>query len=477
MYAVWKPNPQVTITSNPTSVTAVAGNPVTVGVGATGNGTLSYQWYYNSSNSNSGGTAISGATGTTYSFTASTSRYYYCIVTSNVAGSTASRASATALITVQAANYCTTRSGTTTYYNTLAQAVSGATSGGGDAGGGTITVLNSITDTSGVSTNKTITINVNGKTLTRTSSITTSGGTLTISGGGTMYCTQDTALIRSTGGNITTNGGTLRSASHVISSSSANCVLIVNGGYLYSDGGASINSGTIYGKGRTTINMEDCTSVEIKNNAYVFVPWMDKNAIAIRKGNGRGELVITGNGTRIGNGSTFQVGTNGNYNVPAGAISFAGSTLNIRDSARVMGGPHGGPAVALYSGATLNCTGSSCLYASRQSIMEGFWTAEDDATCVTISGSGCKVIFNSTGYFYCTAAYVANANNYAATYTVTKGHFVSRYNQYMFYQNGKAVTTYAASNTKGERTFCYMNAFNSVPNKKIPNCYYYTKGV
>ncbi len=248
LYAVWTPNPQVTITTNPSSITAVSGNPVTFRVAATGNGTLTYQWYYNTSNSTTGGTAISGATGTSYSCTASASRYYYCIVTSNVDGSKASKASATALLTVQAANYSTTRSGTTTYYNTLAQAVSGATSGGGDSGGGTITVLNSLTDTSGVSTNKTITINTNGKTVTRTSAITTTGGTLTTRGTGTMFCNADTPLLYSTGGNISTNGGTLRSRNNVILSSAnaTSCVINVNGGYIYSDG--DLNGSTITGR-------------------------------------------------------------------------------------------------------------------------------------------------------------------------------------------------------------------------------------
>lgn len=47
--------------------------------------TLSYQWYVNSANSNVGGTAVSGATGASYSLPtgrlAGTSEYYYCVVT------------------------------------------------------------------------------------------------------------------------------------------------------------------------------------------------------------------------------------------------------------------------------------------------------------------------------------------------------------------------------------------------------------
>lgn len=99
------------------------------------------------------------------------------------------------------------------------------------------------------------------------------------------------------------------------------------------------------------------------------------------------------------------------------------------------------------------------------------------SACVVAQSSGCKVTFNSTGYFYCTATYVANAGANAATYTVTKGHFVSRGNKYMFYQKGAAVTAYASSAKAGNRNFGYMNNYNSVASIKIPGCYYYTKGI
>ena len=137
-------------------------------------------------------------------------RYYYCTVTCTVGGVTKTVKSNAVKLTVQAANYSTLKSGTTTYYNTLNSAINGATSGGGDSGGGTITVLNSLTDYSSASTNKTIAINTNGKTVTRNASIITTGGTLTIKGNGSIYCNSSSvATIQCSGGNLSTAGQVL----------------------------------------------------------------------------------------------------------------------------------------------------------------------------------------------------------------------------------------------------------------------------
>ena len=78
---------------------STAGNPAS----------YSYQWYKNTSNSNSDGSAISGATGSSYTIAASSvtkslnGTYYYCIVRTNKVGSLAdfSRTSRAAKLTVQ----------------------------------------------------------------------------------------------------------------------------------------------------------------------------------------------------------------------------------------------------------------------------------------------------------------------------------------------------------------------------------------
>ncbi|ULQ60612.1 hypothetical protein K7I13_04850 [Brucepastera parasyntrophica] len=93
--------PQVTTTVNPDVLVTLE-----VEAESTDGGTLSYQWYSNTSNSNSGGNSVGGATSASYSpSTASVgTTYYYCVVTNtnnSVTGTTtAAAASNTATVTV-----------------------------------------------------------------------------------------------------------------------------------------------------------------------------------------------------------------------------------------------------------------------------------------------------------------------------------------------------------------------------------------
>lgn len=81
----------VSISAEPQSVTAAVGTAVSLAVTASGNGTVSYQWY-------KGGAAISGATSATYSIaalgTSDGGRYYVRVTDTN-----GSLASATAVVT------------------------------------------------------------------------------------------------------------------------------------------------------------------------------------------------------------------------------------------------------------------------------------------------------------------------------------------------------------------------------------------
>jgi kumamolisin len=103
-----------TITSEPQSETVTAGSSFSFSVTATGSSPLAYQWYLN-------GTAISGATGSSYSksSSATTDAGSYTVVVSNAAGSATSSA---ATLTVDAAAVQTA-------------APAAAASGGGGGGG------------------------------------------------------------------------------------------------------------------------------------------------------------------------------------------------------------------------------------------------------------------------------------------------------------------------------------------------------
>ncbi|GAA0136198.1 hypothetical protein YSY43_30390 [Paenibacillus sp. YSY-4.3] len=92
----------------PADQTVIVGDSALVSAAATvsDNGVLSYQWYSNTVNSNSGGTLISGATGPTYAppTTTAGTTYYYVVVTNmnnSVNGTkTAAAASSAAKVTV-----------------------------------------------------------------------------------------------------------------------------------------------------------------------------------------------------------------------------------------------------------------------------------------------------------------------------------------------------------------------------------------
>jgi hypothetical protein len=78
------------ITSHPQDATVDTGGSValTVTASVSDGGTLSYQWYRNAANSNTGGTAIPGATGTSYSpptASAGTTYYYVAVTNTNTA--------------------------------------------------------------------------------------------------------------------------------------------------------------------------------------------------------------------------------------------------------------------------------------------------------------------------------------------------------------------------------------------------------
>ncbi|MBW7473898.1 S-layer homology domain-containing protein [Paenibacillus oenotherae] len=106
------------ISTGLTDRTANTGDTVTLSVTATasGSGTLSYQWYSNSTNSNTGGDSINGATSATYepSSSAVGTTYYYVVITNtnnNATGSkTATATSSAAKVTVNALTHASTPS-------------------------------------------------------------------------------------------------------------------------------------------------------------------------------------------------------------------------------------------------------------------------------------------------------------------------------------------------------------------------------
>lgn len=85
LYARWVYIPVITGPSNVSMTYGESGKTVSVSVPAQTSHSYTYQWYVNSANNNTGGTAVSGATSASYTIptgkTAGTTEYYYCVVT------------------------------------------------------------------------------------------------------------------------------------------------------------------------------------------------------------------------------------------------------------------------------------------------------------------------------------------------------------------------------------------------------------
>ncbi len=103
-------NAATIISTSPVNQTVCLNSAVTVlTVAATGSGTLSYQWYSNTTNSNSGGTSISSAISASFTPSSTTSGvvYYYAVATSSSCGSATSNAATFTVNALPVAGTCT----------------------------------------------------------------------------------------------------------------------------------------------------------------------------------------------------------------------------------------------------------------------------------------------------------------------------------------------------------------------------------
>ena len=150
------------------------------------------------------------------------------------------------------ANYSVTTKNGSYYFKTLAEAVAKA-----DSDGSTITILQTNTDVSTVIIDKNVTINTNGKTVTRNATITVNNAkTVTINGTG-GFTTSATNTFTLNGGNLTVNDGTIYSSGAVA---------------IGQTGAGTINilGGTIKGKTAAISSLQAAT-VNIGNNSNSIV--------------------------------------------------------------------------------------------------------------------------------------------------------------------------------------------------------------
>ena len=241
--------------------------------------------------------------------------------------------------------------------------------------------------------NKTVTIDTNGKTLTRENSyIITTGGTLTIRGNGMINNTSDVVAIYGGGGNVAIRDNpTIKTLNNAIYVNNVNSSLDLQGGYLYSTG-------------RTALCIVKCKDAII-SNTWIYTPVKDRNAIVIGAEN-TGNLIIEGNSV-IGNATKNELGLGTTADVESvSAISTASAgTITVRGNARVMSGPYGAHGITTHAKTKIMCLENCSIYALNTNVNIG-------ASCVVVADNvnDSTIEFNSMGYFYC-------AGNYAGILT------------------------------------------------------------
>lgn len=194
--------------------------------------------------------------------------------------------------TTTGASYSITVSGTTTNYDTLAEAIEAASNGN------TIVVLKDVTDTSTVNVNKTITLDTNGHTINRKSYIdVTPEGTLEIKGNGKITMAKDYVILNN--GKVTLKEATLKSTSDASSGMARG---------IYNNGKLIIESGTIEAEGYDVYGILNCANAElIVTGGNIKVSSKENTAYGIY--NNEGKLTIGDETQEISTKNPYIYGT------------------------------------------------------------------------------------------------------------------------------------------------------------------------
>ena len=307
----------------------------------------------------------------------------------------------------------------TSYAETLADAISAATANQ------CITLLNSITDTSSVTFNKNLKFHTNGKTLTRTASMSVNSGvTLTKEGTGTITNSSGSSYVfQVNGGNLTVSSGVLSSSYVTIGNngtgtitisggtvSSSNSTYYAIGGVSASAGVINISSGLVYSTQNTntavyvpsgTLNVSGGSIYSDKSGGTVIsVPESATSTIKVSGGTigksglgaygiynrGTGTVTMTGGNVISGDATAITNASTGTIVVSAGTVTSAQGAIYNLSTGRLDIGKSG----ASYHTAMISSTGSG--YAA---VYCGNSSSGSQAVCRLFSGTD---IQNANGF-------------------------------------------------------------------------------
>ena len=342
----------------------------------------------------------------------------------------------------------------TTLYETLNTALEGASKTGS-----IIYLLMDYTDKSVASTDKTVTLNLDNKTLTRTQSINSTGGTFTLKNGLIAMSTEKVDILDGSGGNIKIDSVKMdckQNCVYMKSKEQKTGYLTVNKSNLIADTGHSIRFMT---GGNITVT-----------DSFLYISKKSESVISV--GNNAGNITVNGS-SLIGMGYIDEEGmTSGRSIIGAGiATTTEGSTVTLSGNAKIIIGKYGGDGIFTDAKTTVNVTGNASIY----TIGNG-----NDITraCVSISenGTGSVINLNTSGYLYANGYNTALIKNTTGTINYNKGHFVSKKDHYMFGYNNQRY----CDNSIGPQEIAFeqiKNTNGEITTSKQTGCYYYEKGV
>jgi len=440
--------------STATATYCTTGTATALSVTATGTG-LSYQWYSNTSASNTGGTIISGATSADYTplITTAGTTYYYCIVTNNSSCSVTSAVSGAIIVSslpvinsqsTLAANYCqygtassisVTATGTGLTYQWYSNA-SNSNSGGQSISFATSSSYTPLVTTLGStyyycvvtnSNNCSVTSSVSGAISVTRCPFNWTGTTNTDMGTSSNWSTfytptsSDTVIISSGVSNMPVLSGVLNVANLTINSGATLTLASGSNLNVYSN---ITNNGTITATSTSTLAMAGTSSQTISgSSSYSIYNLAINNAagVSITSSLTANGTITIPNGVLTTNGNltiNFDNGGNIAYSATdAGSISGnVTGTRNFTLGSHYISSPFIGTTVNQIAATTpLTHNGTSLLY--TKNFANQNWTAVSSNSTSMSSGEGFSLTLFNAEPVNLTGTYTHNATVSGSSYS------------------------------------------------------------
>lgn len=325
--------------------------------------------------------------------------------------------------------------------------------------GATITfLLTSKTDNTTANINKTLTLNLNGGTLTRNVPINVTAGNFTVQGSsngsvkGTLFYdnTTDSSAIINTGASSSVkiqNYADIRSKATAIKFETS-----------VTNGNLNISNSLVHSEGAySAIKIGRANAVDI-SSSYIFSPYGYPGTIYVDV---LPSLTISGN-SRVGGGTT----QDNNSSAARGVIVFSlaeqstTTKLTLNGNAILMAGNYCKQAVLANRKINVDISGEAEVYSNN-------------GPCFTHWVSGSIININTSGWVYANGSYVVAAGTNSIDVRLSRGTLVAQ-TQYMVYGGGTG--KYISQTNTHNHDFYVMNAYNSYSTKQFSNLYEYGLG-